>query len=56
MLLAFSPDGGTTCGQRSIAQAAIFVARKPGHVCVSGEDDVGGVIYLMRKSGELIEI
>ena len=42
--------------QRSIAQAAIFVARKAGHVCVSGEDDVGGVIYLMRQNGELIEM
>lgn len=42
--------------QRSIAQAAIFVARKAGRVCVSGEDDVGGVIYLMRQNGELIEM
>jgi hypothetical protein len=54
MLVAFSPDGGTTGGERSIAQATIFLARKPGHVCVPGEDDVSGVIYLMRKSGELI--
>jgi hypothetical protein len=57
MPVAFSPGGGTTCGQRSIVRAAIFVARKPGHVCVWGEDDVGGVIYLMRKNGErLIEM
>ncbi len=52
----FSPSGGTTFSQRCNARAATFVARKPRHVCVLGEACVGGVIYLMRQNGELVEM